>query len=842
MITHQSFDASGAEPVILLGAGASVRSGVPLAPDMANQALRWAMALSKNQQPEDPRLRESDVRLFMESQSWFDASLSAEDLYQNSMRLLNTPRELRRTFLMEILHSVTDPSEGYVRLANLAKRGIIRTILTANFDDRFEAAYNPGALLVASTRDEYRAVSTAPQHPQLVYLHGKAEYYMDRIMTDEVQSLDADLVSRILPLLRDHPLIVVGYRGAEPSIMKGLFLDHLLDANYFPQGIFWCVLDGTEPDNLTPMTTDLAASVGDNFALVNIAGFDEFMVEFSDTITEDSRLGALQSANAFDAPSTESITFDLQSASHVPSERLNVSLLHSIVSEHSKRIGVDVPANPDDEWYENRLQLMGLLARDETGVLQPTNAAVLLCSDEGRTVSRGHYVEIRTPDRPPNAVDGSLLHIYESVFNALQESNRPIRIKGYRSKNQLPYGPIAIKELLANALVHRDYQSPEPTVVSIDRDHITFENPGGLDEPIIRELSRTSGTTDMSAVGEVFQDRVYRRDVGTSCTAYRNPVLADVFWGLGFVDKAGSGLMDAVHSLREIGADARIQVPEGNNSFAATISIPHIEIDDETLTAVPKRPTLYYSNLVEFESIPSEVWSANSRIKSPRDAALVSGDRVLPSFSLRNGRLYSFADLSNSDCPLSSLIEPQTITSYPLDRLMDEQSTDTVVSELLRKVVENRMTACGLRVDRRRRRAYYACYAQSARSITYQATRRRVSRRVARWPARVGVGHCEHSAVNYQIVALGKLWGIMLQPTYVVTTDGRSRQLPFREHTRIVTRLMSDHYNPKVLGDIRFWLRQIETGTGIIRIEEDYSPPICIDTRLLSHEGYSSIE
>ena len=574
------------------------------------------MALERSQDPKDPRIRESDVHLFLESQPWFEASLPIEDLYQHSMRLLNTPREMRRNFLMEILHNVSDPSEGYLSLANLAKRGIIRTIATTNFDDRFEAAYGSGALLVASTRESYKAISTAPQHPQLIYLHGQAEYYMDRIMADEVQSLEPDLVSRILPLLRDRPLIVIGYRGAEPSVMKGLLLDHISEAGDFPQGIFWCVLDGTGPDDLSPMAKQLADKVGDNFALIEISGFDQFMAEFGETIREDSFHSVRQTASLSDWLPPEGASFDLQPATQISKECLNLSLLHNIVLEHSKRIGVSVPSDPDDEWYEDRQQLMGLLARDEAGVLQPTNAAVLLCSDEGRTITPGHWVEISTPDRPPNAVDGPLLHIYEKVFNTLQEANRPIRIKGYRSKVQLPYGPIAIKEMLANALVHRDYQSSDPTTIFIDRDHIIFENPGGLDEPIIRELSRASGETDMSAVGEEFQDRVNRRDVGRNCTAYRNPILAEAFWGLGFVDKAGSGLMDAVHSLRDLGADAKIRVPESNNVFTATISIPHIEIDDATNTAIPTRPALYYSNLVEFESIP--IWcgppTATSRI------------------------------------------------------------------------------------------------------------------------------------------------------------------------------------------------------------------------------------
>ncbi len=830
---------SGTEPVIMLGAGASVKSGIPLASDMAHQALRWAMALGRNQQPEDPRIRESDVRVFLESQPWFETSSSVDSLYQNSMQLLNTPRGLRRTFLMEILHNVSEPSEGYVRLANLAKRGVTRTILTTNFDDRFEVAYAHGALLVAATKEGYKATSTAPQHPQLIYLHGKAEYYMDRIMTDEVQNLDADLVDRILPLLRDHPLIVIGYRGAEPSVMRGLFLDHICEANYFPQGIFWCVLDSQDSDGLSPLTKELGTRVGDNFALVNIGGFDEFMAEFSDLVVDDMPQGMHRASSPIDLPATAKGSFDLEIATDISKDRLHLPALHNIVREHSRRIGIVVPSNPDDEWYEYRLKLMGLLKHDRNDELKPTNAAVLLCSDEGRKVTRGHWVEIRTPDRPPNAVDGSLLHIYESVFLTLQQANRPLRVKGYRSRDQLQYGNIAIKELLANALIHRDYESSEPSIIFVGKDYITFENPGGLDEPIVQQITRTSGTS-VSSVGAEFQDRVNRRDVGVGCTAYRNPVLADVFWGLGYVDKAGSGLMDAVHSLKEIGGDARIQVPESNNAFAATISTPQIEISDVTHTAKPKKPTLYFSNLVEFESIPSLVWSANSLIVSPRDAAILSAGREFPSFSLRSNRLYSFSNLSADDCALRPLIDVETVENFALKSLMGDTTTATIVPELLRKVVEHRMWSSGLRVDRRRRRAYFACYTHDFRSVTYRALHRTVSRRVARWPDRLGVGICVHSAVNYNIFRGRLSWGVTLQPTFLISTDGRSNQVPSREHAGRVTSLLSDHYNPKVLADLRFWLTQLETEPGFIRIEQDNTPAICINTSLVIHEGYSA--
>ena len=348
------------------------------------------------------------------------------------------------------------------------------------------------------------------------------------------------------------------------------------------------------------------------------------------------------------------------------------------------------------------------------------------------------------------------------------------------------------------------------------------------------------GANGTTSVGEEFQDRVLKRDVGTTFTAYRNPVVADVFWGIGYVDKAGSGLMDAVHSLKEMEADAKIRVPDSNEVFSVTISMPSIEIDDSTQTAIRKRPALYYSNLVEFYSVPSVVWAANSHITKPRDAALFSRGNTLPAFSLRNSRLYSFANLSSNDCLLRSMIDPQTIEECHFDDVMSDSSTETLIPELLRKILEYRMSSSGMRVDRRRSRAYYACYNSSARSISYQATRQRTSRRVARWPERLGIGYCEHSAVNYRVVRIRDSWGLMLQPTYVITTDGKKRQIPFREHSRIVTRLMSDHYNPKVLADVRFWISQLETEPGIIRIQQDDSPPILINTHLITHEGFSA--
>jgi len=109
---------------------------------------------------------------------------------------------------------------------------------------------------------------------QIVWLHGKAEQYSDRNLTEEVASLDPKLIGMLLPLLRSTPLIVVGYRGAEPSIMDCL----LGDAGdlAFRKGIYWCHMKGAE---LHPNVEKLAQRVGGNFRLLEIGGFDELLAD-----------------------------------------------------------------------------------------------------------------------------------------------------------------------------------------------------------------------------------------------------------------------------------------------------------------------------------------------------------------------------------------------------------------------------------------------------------------------------------------------------------------------------------------------------------------------------------
>ena len=829
---------NGTDPVIFLGAGASATSGVPMAYDMAMQAARWAATIDRGWFPGDPRILESDVLNFLHSQSWFSQDMAVDDFYQQSMWLLNSPREQRRQFLIHVLQSVSEPSSGYHRLVQIVKERVVGTMLTTNFDDRFVKAFGSGLLITVADPHEYQRINTAPLHPQLIHLHGVAEHYMDRITEEEVQNLDTNLIAQVLPLLRDHPLIVVGYRGAEPSIMRSLLIDQLENARNFPHGIFWCVLDSTDPTDLAPMVTELAQKLGDNFALVNIEGFDQFMEEFSAAMRQDNPANIGQPGHV-DPRHYDDIPFDSRAADRINFSDINETTLRRIASEHAIRMGINVPGSPDQDWYDNRLMAIGLLTRDGEGNIKPTNAAALLCANQRLENTSGNWLQISTPNRPPSAIDGSLVEIYETAFARLEEANLPIRIKGNQSRSVQPYGPIALKELLANALIHRDYESRDPVKMWIDKDFIRIESPGGLDSTLIQQLSSATALKNGSSIGEELNHKIHRGEVGTRFTAYRNPILAEAFWGLGYVDKVGSGLVDAVKSLQELGAGANLEIPSTNDKFVATANLSHLDIDESTGTAIPHRPTFYSANVTEFLSIPETIYSAKANINHPRESLALVAPRELPLYALHHGRLFTFANLHEANSPISAIADLGQIQHHDRHQMSSDDSSKTIVPELLRKALESRFVQCGMRVDRRRHRAYFRCDRQNARSVSYTTMGGRpMKRRVARWPQRLNVGTCEHDAVHYEITQFGDTWGLTLRPTYIVTLDGVSNQLPYREHASVVTRLQSDHYNPKVLADIRFWLRQLETSSGVISIDVGTSL-VAISTRLITFEGYS---
>ena len=123
-------------PLILLGAGASFRSGVPTAADAVKQIARlvYSERVLKGSRPPE-RVKPSEWEVWLREFDWF---LPGTDRLAENFPLavehLLTPAEFRKRVLLELMRPVNGISAGYKILAEFVMRGLIRTMLTTNFD------------------------------------------------------------------------------------------------------------------------------------------------------------------------------------------------------------------------------------------------------------------------------------------------------------------------------------------------------------------------------------------------------------------------------------------------------------------------------------------------------------------------------------------------------------------------------------------------------------------------------------------------------------------------------------------------------------------------------------
>ena len=168
----------------------------------------------------------------------------------------------------------------------------------------------------------------------------------------------------------------------------------------------------------------------------------------------------------------------------------------------------------------------------------PTNAGVLLFAKDPLRWIPGAWVQFvrwagNTIADDPIATrrfSGDLLSVLRDVnaFVSLPTLSYPVAESVLRERTETDYPPVAIRELLLNAIMHRSYESNAPVRFYWYDDHIEIQNPGGLYGMASPE--NFPGQTD-----------------------YRNPVIAEAMATLGYVNAFGRGVIRAQEALRRNG-------------------------------------------------------------------------------------------------------------------------------------------------------------------------------------------------------------------------------------------------------------------------------------------------
>jgi ATP-dependent DNA helicase RecG len=169
----------------------------------------------------------------------------------------------------------------------------------------------------------------------------------------------------------------------------------------------------------------------------------------------------------------------------------------------------------------------------------PTNAGILLFAKDSLFWMPGAYVQFLrisgTTLRPDDVisekkVQGDLLSVLREldILIDVHLNDRPVSQTTLRENAVRNYPKFALRELLMNAVMHRDYESTAPVRFYWFSDRIEIQNPGSL-------------------YGEASPENFPRQN------AYRNPVIAEAMKTLGYVNRYGSGVERAQEALRENG-------------------------------------------------------------------------------------------------------------------------------------------------------------------------------------------------------------------------------------------------------------------------------------------------
>ena len=192
---------------------------------------------------------------------------------------------------------------------------------------------------------------------------------------------------------------------------------------------------------------------------------------------------------------------------------------------------------------EVQKRTLGIIKEDGTY----SNLGLLLSDQCPHTIKAAFFEgSKKTVFRDRQEFSGSLFKQLEDAYAYLDRFNCIHgEIVGLERIDQRDYPPEAVREVLLNAMVHREYGISSSTLISIFDDRMEFVTIGGL----VRSVSFD--------------------DIMLGVSALRNPKLANVFYRLKLIEAYGTGIPKINGVYADYDVKPKIQV--SSNAFKITL-------------------------------------------------------------------------------------------------------------------------------------------------------------------------------------------------------------------------------------------------------------------------------
>lgn len=240
--------------------------------------------------------------------------------------------------------------------------------------------------------------------------------------------------------------------------------------------------------------------------------------------------------------------------------------------------------------------------------------------------------------------------------------------------------------------------------------------------------------------------------------------------------------------------------------------------------------------------LPRTVYTATSSQSNEREIkeeGRKAVGRRPPPFVLREGKLWSFHDLSDRQGPFAAWVDPDSAYALRAEVLWDHVDQFRYYVALLNSRVGKFLASRGLQLDLDHGRWFFPAGNEGAdREIPYRPLKQKRSTRKVAWRSTIKAtgekrSFWEHLSIRVRFVRVtDRAWILSLRPERHFTRDGETPLFP-KTKGRRATKRAARLYNADLLGDTNLWRGFLAENEPRI-VMPTGSQSVIIDSRLAS--------
>ncbi len=230
-----------------------------------------------------------------------------------------------------------------------------------------------------------------------------------------------------------------------------------------------------------------------------------------------------------------------------------------------------------------------------------------------------------------------------------------------------------------------------------------------------------------------------------------------------------------------------------------------------------------YSNLFEIKKFPEKIFLGTSKFFNREDIANELKKHMtypVDLIILRENKLISLQNLTDSTNPYSRLVDTSTIAIEKTSQWLDDKDKRNIVVSLMNKEIAGCGIKQGMRFNGKTKKLFFS--SDNQKRFMSWPSKFRAARRIVANPMHASQIKSDiilHPAIKASFEEINKKFYLKISPTFVITSDGRRVISGLREGT-IITKLSYNKYNDAHLNNILFWSNKLSNGNDIHVLED----------------------